>query len=295
MTKEFSPDFQKITDGSNMDKNHRVKDWVYGQFLDAVERWTDLQDQNEYIDEFYFLRQNKIPVVIFNHLSHADFGPILKVAGNLNKIGNPKVNASLILAKSLATGDQSGMLGDFYRAAEPKLIKSRVSPIYVTREKDREKYKLPMDSTELRKVIGVVRRGDVLIYCPEGTVEGGRTNPETGELNGLVRVADQTLPTILGKEALKKELAFLPVAIQGTNEIYNPTTEKVTTDIKRDFALQLLHHHPSKIATATVGKPFTSVDMINDGVDIGNPEEFNTYLMSNIAQNLPEELRGYYR
>lgn len=275
--------------------SRKKTDILYSQFLDAVVRMTDFQDPEGNIDKFYFLRQNRAKVVYFRHVSHADFGPLLILAKKLNKTGNLPVKGSLIVAKSLPTGDQSEMLSDFNRVAEPKLIAAGINPIYVTRKKDRDEYKLKVNSTELKNVMRAVQKGNNVIYSPEGTVEGGRLNPATGKPNGLNKVDDEIMATVLSREAETREIAFLPIVIQGTNDIYNPTTEKVAEGVKLEFVKQLVHHHPRKIATATVAEPFTSTDMIRLGVDLSNPEQFNTFLMNRFAERLPVEERGYYR
>jgi hypothetical protein len=273
----------------------KPKDILYSKLLDAAVEMIDFQDPNGYIDKYYFKRQNRVKVVYFRHLSHADAGALILTAKRLNKVGNFPINFVLPLAASLETGDQSDKLTDFYNVIKPKLQKHRIEPIHVAREKDREEYRLARSTAENLRLFREVKRGAALMYFPEGTVEGGRRNPNTGEINGLSQVKDEFMPQMLSRIGADQEIAFLPISVSGTNRIYDPTTANVTSEAGRIVPMQWLFRQFPKLATATVGEPFTSQDMLRSGVNLNNPQEFNNYLMYRQAEMVPSEERGFYK
>lgn len=274
---------------------HKPKDILYSKLLDAAVEMIDFQDPDGNIDKYYFSRQNRVKVIYFRHLSHADAGALILTAKHLNKVGNLPINFVLPLAASLETGDQSDKLTDFYNVIKPKLQRHRIEPIHVAREKDREKYGIARSTAENLRLFREIRNGAALMYFPEGTVEGGRRDPKTGLINGLSQVKDEFLPQMLSRISKNTEIAFLPVSVSGTNRIYDPSTEDVTSEAGLTVPKQWLFRQFPKLAMATVGAPFTSYDMAQSGVNPNNPMEFNNFLMQRQAEMVPIQERGFYR
>ncbi len=281
---------------------HFPKEALYRKLARDGADMIDVQDPFESIDEYYFLRQNRTPIVYANHESHMDGGALVKVSQLLNKPGNIPMEFKLPLAASLRTGDQSSKHTEFYNAMKPWMIENHIHPVEVAREADREKYNIKAATDQSRELLSIPSSRDGIMIFPQGSVQAGRINPETGKRFGMIEVKNDLIPRIVRRSVAQhsKDVAFLPVAIHGTYRLFDPgvPNDSSTAHITREAKQSLMKKHMGfrpKLATAIIGEPFTTEELEQNGIDLRDKEAINTFLMNRIAEMLPEDARGYYR
>lgn len=284
------------------------KETAYRQIAKGGAEMIDFQDPNDYIGEFYFLRQNRFALAYANHESHVDEGVLIEAVDRMNGIGNPHLEFNFPLATSLSSGHQSGLLTNYYLALKPLMEKHRIHPIEVAREVDKEQYSMEGTVKEYFELMRSPQRGKGVVAFPQARVMSGRVDLATGERKGMIKVENDMLPELIRKSLrrAKKGVAFLPIGIHGTFRIYdpgiyNPSTDQtvpgtagITTEAWKVLALQRFGIR-RKLATAVVGKPFTSEELFAQGVSIEDSEAINTFLMQRSAELIPKDARGYYR
>jgi hypothetical protein len=255
----------------------------------------DFQDPNDYIGDYYFMRQGRYPIIILNHQSLADIAPANEISDRMNKVGNHHIEFNMPVSISI-NAKQGSIVRNFYNAAKPWIRQHRIEPYEVARHKDRATHGFEATIETNQELHDTVYTDRGLIIFMEGVQEGGRINPETGKLNGMVEIRNKQVPDQVkaSVQEVGREVAFLPVGIDGGYRIFDPKKGMLTTDAIKKISVQKIPFTNPKLATAIVGKPFTSGEMFEDGVSIDDPITINTYLAKRIAALLPEEARGYY-
>lgn len=252
-------------------------------------------DKNDFIEEFAQLTKGRFPVIYLNHQSHIDIGPMMEAVDRVNKKLDEPLEYNLPVAVSIKK-QQGEVIENYFAAFAPWIEKHNIQLIEVSRNADRQKYNLgktPETVEELRKTV-FGKRG--MILFPEGTVEGGRTNKITGEKNGMVEVRNVQLPSITktSVETVGREVAYLPIGVNGGYNIFDVDNNKIPIDAIKAILLSEMPFVKLNLATAVVGRPFTSQELIHDGIDLDSVNEINAFLMKKVARLLPEEARGYY-
>lgn len=256
----------------------------------------NFQDPEKHVEEFVELIDGRFPVIYLNHQSHIDIGPMIKAVDKVNKISKKHIEFNLPVAVSIKK-QQGEVIGNYFTAFAPWIEKHHIQIIEVSRSSDRKKYNLehtPETVEELRNTV-FGERG--MILFPEGTVEGGRTNKATGEKNGMVEVRNTQLPstTKTSIEQVGREVAYLPIGVNGGYNIFDVDNNKIPTDAIKAMLLSEIPFVKRKLATAVVGKPFTSQELITGGIDLDSVSDINAFLMKKVARLIPEEARGYYK
>lgn len=256
----------------------------------------ELKDQNNYIDQFYFLRQGKYPVVILNHQSLAEVGIAVEAADRMNKICNPKIKFNLPVAASIKSL-QGGFIGNYYNAAKPWVEEHGVEIILVARQKDKKEFNMEATSEEYERIANTVFENKGLMIFMEGETEGGRIDPLTGKRKGMTEIKNKQIPnqvrTSIQQAGL--EVVFLPIGVNGGYEIFDPVTKSIPFKAKMNLGAQFVPFASPKMAQGIVGRPFTSTEMFESGIDINDDQAINTFCAKKIAALLPEEARGFYR
>lgn len=256
----------------------------------------EFQDPKKHVEEFVELLDGRFPVIYLNHQSHIDIGPMIQAVDKVNRVSKKEIDFNLPVAVSIKK-QQGEVIGNYFTAFAPWIEKHHIQIIEVARSSDRKKYNLehtPDTVEELRNTV-FGERG--MILFPEGTVEGGRTNKTTGEKNGMVEVRNTQLPstTKTSIEQVGREVAYLPIGVNGGYNIFDVDNNKIPADAIKALLLSEIPFVNRKLATAVVGKPFTSQELITGGIDLDNVSDINTFLMKKVARLIPEEARGYYK
>lgn len=168
----------------------------------------------------------------------------------------------------------------------------------VARNKDRKEYGMERTDEAVSELDGTVLvEGKGVVIFPEGTTQSGRRDKKTGIRSGIVEIRNKQLAT-LTKNSLEKagrEVAFLPVAVDGGYNIFDTTTNKIQMEAWKCIALNEIPFVERTLATAVVGKPFTSRVFEDAGISLKDSDGINSYAMKKITALLPENMRGYYK
>lgn len=270
------------------------RSFILKEFAMSGTEMIDIEDPEGNVDKFYFLKQGKYPIIIFNHLSLADVGAAVKISSLLNRVGNPHLDFNMPVSISLE-GKQGLFVKTFYDAVKPWLRKQRIEVYEVARYKDRKDYGYDPTEEVNQDLHNTVYTDRGLMIFMEGEQTGGRINQQTGFENGMIEVKNYQVPEqMLSSIQFGREVAFLPIGIHGTNRLLNPDNRQLTREALECMVYQKFGADP-KLATATVGPPFTSDDICKEGITPDDFEGVNTYLMKQIARLIPEDLRGFYR
>jgi 1-acyl-sn-glycerol-3-phosphate acyltransferase len=205
-------------------------------------------------------------------------------------IWNPAENFkgfSMPLAESLLTGHQGWKLRAMYHYAEGPMERSDLLALPLVREKDSEKYGLPLDPKEylrsLRRRVNAGYKGIVLF--PEGTTEGGKS--DNGTLNGMQEFDEGAITGHMGR--LKKyggrKVMLIPVGITGGSEI-------VDSNVKSIPLSSLAKIGDLRLVRIMIGKVIREDDP--ELCSVSKPAEIDQFVGKRIAQLLPPQMRGVY-
>jgi hypothetical protein len=145
------------------------------------------------------------------------------------------------------------------------------------------------DSTILMKAL----TGDegCLFFIPfESTLESGRINPETGEINGIQKVSPNA--SLLGRMIKKRDkynATFLPCGINGDNRIIDPDDDFLS----EEFVLAFFNGRVSNRKLVTV-KAHELIDPRTEYRSGQSNEEIFWNITTRVAEKVPPEARGVY-
>lgn len=254
------------------------------------------EDQEEHIEEFASLLNDRFPIIYLNHQSHIDVGPMMEATDRLNRLLEKPLYYNFPVAAS--TKEQQGeKIGNYYAAFAPWIGKHNINIIEVVRSKDRKEYSMEKTEEAYDELDKTVFTDKGLVIFPEGTTTGGKINEKLGTRNGIVKIPNRRLPNMTRASINEagREVAFLPVGVDGGYNIFDTRRNRIPLKAFVNIALNEVPFVKKHLATAVVGSPFTSTDMLNLGVDIEDDTEVNTFLMKKVARLIPEEARGYYK
>jgi len=238
------------------------------------------------IKQNYLTYPNYALIIGSNHQSHADIIPYIMIADELTKEINDndqsfKLNGfNMIIAVSLTTGHQNKELKNYYKIIKELCSEKGIEFIPIVRPKDKEKYGISdvLNFKNLRKACSGYKDNYALIEFPEGTLKGGRINPDTGLHYGPQKPNESNMTDYCVGRYLKKGINFgvLPITIDGTYNIYPPDTYKVMI--------------PKEKIKVTVGNLLEPQDFINLNPDI-KPSDL---LMQKIIPYLQKDNQGEF-
>lgn len=254
--------------------------------------------QDEYVKA---IKEGYYPVIVANHTSHADGILIAPLANILTGVNNdiartqdPFQGFMLPLSQSLDNGEQGFLKHQFYVKSRPVLSELHLYPVLTATKNDREKRGLSKNTEEFSSDLkaGIKNNYGIAVF-PEGSVTGGRRN-EYGKLNGMQPFAEDGLALVIlnAKRYRKSPVAFIPVGIDGGYKIFNPQTGLPSKSAVR---YGLGFGNLPETAKLTVGKPIKSnAEPLDSLVKTKQWEEIDKVIGKNIAQLIPDELRGIY-
>ena len=180
--------------------------------------------------------------------------------------------------------------------------------------------KKEMDRQDLMRVIHETNENKRMIYeslgedamfmlFPETTTEGGVYDPSLGRRKGMSQVTSDILPDLY-KRAQKKgrDIAFVPVSINGFGRVIQPRSTKVSWEGKAKVAasqylrLDLDSFGIERPIQASVGAPCGDAFLRESGLvqingprlQVVNDQTFTDVLMFQVAKGLEPELQGFY-
>jgi hypothetical protein len=252
--------------------------------LENIERITEFDASSENLDLFaeHILR-GAIPIIYANHQSFADGLMLSRVT-------------SAVIKRNGVSSYLKGYLMPSSITAESQPLHQTLLPIYNSRGifpvgvyTDEEIKDHPEEQRHNRIAALALARGPSenygLAFFPEASPNGGIKLAD-GSLRGIQSLEREDLQgysRIFRKKYPDQSVAFLPIGIDGSHELYDPETNAPSL-----LAIEALCRHIKHDAfiNMTVGKPIDSTEVK------GNT---NQYLMSAVAQLLPEHSRGAYK
>ncbi len=169
--------------------------------------------------------------------------PLVELSNKLARIWNSlrpddsQIKGSLLLIAKTLEGGQGEEITSGFSMTKPILDKNNVQTLPIIRKKD-EKYFSKEEIEESRRQSRIetgkiVEAGRIPIILPEGVVESGRQKPggAPGEINGMMPLEPRAMANLLTRIRRQgKEPLIFFVGTTGENRIYDPITEKITSE-----------------------------------------------------------------
>lgn len=260
-----------------------------------------------------------LPEAFFGHFTHLDH-IVMSEAGN--ELVNLAATAgyadklhgfAVTLATSVKGGHQSHFMEIMYPTMQTYVNQRSVEFVEITRDEDEKRYGLKRKVSEKKTLVSKLDEGGYGVMVPAGgSVQPGR-HPHYGNVDaiyGLQEITDNDLLKLFVE--MKRRFRhngyqpyFLPMAVIGTwryfsVDCYLPTLEAIAvfyyggrfssiidlSGITREYRIDI-----------TYGMPITEDDMVQN---LGSkwtkyPQVVNIFLMSKVAEMLPEYAQGFYR
>ncbi|HMS23051.1 MAG TPA: hypothetical protein PKA38_04805 [Candidatus Levybacteria bacterium] len=243
---------------------HIMVDRMYTHIPERLFEW-------EGVDNIVKMHEKRLEgekiLIIATHRSHADGAVTLGVIDKIRSEFEGEFNEVVYtVAGSMKTGDQGLLmktLWDF--GVEPVFNKSEVTPDFVVSDNDvnERKMKRPLGNGAYTKK--AMKDHSILSAVHiEGSTMGGKINQKTGNLNGLQRMDKGFNSVLLAQIRSKIPTTILPVAIEGTENYFDPNT--------RSFNL-------------TGMKSILEMLMVGEGTRVGNLDDKLTRFM--FGENIP--------
>lgn len=243
------------------------------------------------------------PLFLGTHKSHPGGFPPMEEAFDIMNLTNAVLPANktrirgsyLIAASSLRDGGQNEEVKAYFRTAKPMLDKLCVEPLFVVRDKEAQNGALRDKLAQNRPLMQTVRDGKFSIALPEGSVESGRQKlgGKPGEINGMITIKPNIvkfLATCIKEQGMEPLIFF--VGDTGENRIYDPNTEKITSEA----AKHAIPFMPGHIMSAVVDYPTPYSEIVRHlGINGRLPKGIlEQYCGERLAQLLPLNERGVY-
>ncbi len=231
-----------------------------------------------------------------NHISHfdpmAESRVIREATFAINSVLPQEKQSKGVLmpiAISVGNGAQDALLTIMYESVWPILEQNRITPVDMSRVKDRDQYDIPLNrrgfTKEMLRNIKAGYRG--IILYPEGTVQGGRSDPD-GRPNGMQPFAKGSLATFtaFGEHATGKVI-YIPMGIDGSLNIIKGDKRPPISSVIEGLLLP----DPS-LTIVRVGMPVRSDGDELRGLTNGEKDEV---LAGKVVQLIPPRLQGVYK
>lgn len=228
-------------------------------------------------------------ILVTNHQSYFEIETQRYFCQQLNQISEKFINAYLLYSSPAVESNIGGLL----RLRDPVYQRSGLNILGIIRESDYQhpkyqKYITPeIESkarTSLRTFTRALRGSGNLIIVPfEATLEGGRINPNTGQVNGMQSVNEETcLDTFIKRNSL-----LLPCGIDGSYKLINPNSHQPSPDF-----IQAIFMHPSKKpVTFKIGDFIDPASQLNLGF---TSENITHQTIVEVAKLISPQARGAY-
>lgn len=247
------------------------------------------------------LRQGRRLVGIVNHQGLGD-GVALSVTTRhivqvAQQMGFNIEGFIMPVAASLKSGGQGVLTQILYKAFTPNYERiGRVYSFPYTREEE-SKYGLRRTKETYLREVRAMRKGaasglHVAVFA-EGRVEGGRTNKETGRINGLVEVKKEVpihFFELMANQGFSAD--FLPIGIDGSYRYFSADHRLPTGELLRGLLGGEVDPVISRIGDVI---PLEEVSGLYGKPSKDNAEQVTKFLMGRVAGLLPDEAKGVYR
>lgn len=248
-----------------------------------------------------------------DHTQHLNGFAFPEILGGLSL--RPK-KFYIVIAASLPDGRQTEDLGSGTRAVSELLEAENIHFLKVARMKDihlfpkEERRKKIVETKEalMTLVNSVNPEADAGVgVFPETTTQGAvQVARQTSEgqieksRSGMIEVTSSLLPDLARvAEEAGREVIWFPFANNKTYRIVEPRTTTPHLRAKLEIGKHKLTGgllKPTPLAEVRFGKPFTTSDMKDAGVDLSRNIAVNTFAMMRVAaEKRPVEDAGFYR
>jgi len=258
-----------------------------------------------------------------NHTHHGNVGVFDSIISALNP--RPQ-DVYIAVSRTLSDQGQEDGLVTFSQNYQALRNKDRIHQVPFIVEKDVQKMK-DMEvqgliaSGQVRKVLEETVENRSMVFetlnedamfmlFPETTTEGGVYDPKIRRRKGMLKVTTEILPQLYSKaQKAGRDIAFVPVSINGFGEVLEPRSRKVHNKAKLRIGMhEYLHLDPdtfgfSRLIRANIGEPIGFGFLADRGViqinrnrlQVVDYQDFTDVLMFEVARKLDPELQGYYR
>ena len=237
-----------------------------------------------------------LPLILTNHLSHADSFPLAPVTKKVTESLAGQLEGFIIPAANTLIGNkQSPYITRVYEglAHTMKTIYHLEARFYM-RKKDGTSF----NRDALEPILRANEQGYGVAAFYEGVVEGGRTG-EDGKMKGMQPVGEANLMSLvstLDRPKRGREVLYIPVSFDGTYHAYSP--DKKYPSLKEVVGLMF----PSLLArriTALVHEPITTAQMRKLAAEhnieeADYPKFVSRFISGQIASVLSPKAQGEY-
>ncbi len=232
-------------------------------------------------------------VVLSSHKSHGEISPGIRIMGQFMDEFPGILNEFVFpVAASMAGGEQGNIIKTFYEdGLVPNLADKNIKALPVVTDNDvkRRGYKQNKMGNGLKVVRNLRKDGTGFFIFIEGTVDGGRKNPETGDINGLGYPDSMLYQLLEYSRDSNTPMVFVTLGMSNSHNL-------LSADGKFFTPLWV-----KGMTENAVGLDNTYADVVcgsvisSDNLNLANIPQAADNLMYSIASALPEHERGKYK
>lgn len=264
-----------------------IKQIPVDRFSQACDSFVDFQvPQKTIIETASLLNSGHNIALVSNHQSYFEVEPFRWLCQQIDQVtGKPPSAMLFFSAPAVATNAES-----FLKIREPVYRSCGLNLLPIVRPADKSnKYKdnitpdmIGRTRQSLQLYAQSVNRGGCLLVCPfESTLQGGRRNLFTGEINGIMPDKENSLISLL------KRFSFLPCGIDGSFQVISPDNHQPSYDFIRALNNITPSVKPVTFKTGEIINPKSYPSL--------SPSEMAHYIVLEIAKLVSPEAQGAYR
>jgi len=268
----------------------RIVNTTTPHLIRAGTKMTDFEDLDSSISKLpSSLSPTDMLIYIANHKSYADLLVILESVSRTRRAVSGLGNVYLPLSASVEGGQHGPLVEVLYReGGKPAMLDQGIHTINIVTENDRKVRGLESNDQQQRRELDsiIVEPHSAMFLFPEATLEGGRYYDD-GRVKGMQRVKKRILGLILLKaQKANRNITLLQLGITGTNHLLSAESNFLTPESFLGLLKQQVGRN-QYLAKVKAREPLQL--SYEKGFDA------DEYVMSSIAELLPEEERGFYR
>lgn len=274
-----------------------VKKTMRGVSPYVIERGMELFSYNGLEDTIEqtrpYLQSGHKLVILASHKSHGEIAPGIHIMEEFMRECPEFLDQMVFpVSKSMSGGEQGNIIKTLYEdVLVPNLRSRNIRPLSVTTDNDvkRRGYKRNKMANGLAVGRALKRDGTGFFVFIEGTVEGGRKNKQTGEINGL-QEPDSMLQQLLEySKASCAPLVFVTAGIANSHNLLSADGKFVTPLWGRAMIENELGFG-NTYAQVNMGKPISTLNL-----NLDNIPQARDNLMISLASSIPHKERGMYK
>jgi hypothetical protein len=263
------------------------------QFNRACDSQVDFQITDQTIDNTaQLLRSGRNVGLVTNHEGYFEIEIQRYLCGLFNKKLGGKLNAFLLYSSPAVSLN----VGDILEARNDEYLESGLHLLGVVRESDykHEVYKhyitkkMEEDSSVNNRIFfGALRgTGNFFIVPFEKTLQGGRINPDTGQIYGIPSVDEKTCLSVY----INRNCILLPGGNDNTHKVINTNNHHKPSE---DLFNAVISGIPSKNTTATF-RFSDFIDPISQCALGQNVQQITHQTIIEVAKLISPDARGVY-